>query len=462
MERFVNRKDERAFLEEEYNKTSSALVILYGRRRVGKTALIAEFIKDKPSVYFLATEEREEQNIRAFKTIVADFLQNELMAEADIKQWDILFKLAAEKDMGKKVVIVIDEFQYLGKANPAFPSIFQRIWDTKLKDINVMVILSGSLISMMKNQTLSYDSPLYGRRTGQIKLRQIPFRHYAEFFPSFDRKKLIEFYSVTGGVPKYIELFEQGNDIYEAIEKNILRPSGFLYDEPDFLLQREVSDVGSYYSIIKTIAAGNHKLGKIAGSLEVKQTGITNYLKTLMDLDIIKREVPVTEKNPEKSKKGLYKIKDNFLLFWFKFIFPYRGMIESGHKERVMERIRNNFIDNHVSYIYEDICLEMLWDLNEQDVLPFHFDNAGRWWDNENEIDIVGLDNDGKNIIFGECKYHRQPVGSEVLSELRRKAYEVKRDNDCRNEAYILFSESGFTQELIQNAHKAGNVILIG
>jgi len=257
----------------------SSLVILYGRRRVGKTALAAEFIKEKNALYFLVSEESEAQNRSAFKNMAADFIHNHLLKNANIDSWDLIFQSILDHDSNCKKIIVIDEFQNLGKSNPAFPSIFQRIWDTMLKDKNIMVILCGSLISMMESQTLNYTSPLYGRRTGQIKLKQIPFTHYHEFFPDKNRKELIEYYAITGGVPKYIELFYDCNDIYTAIEKNVISKSSFLYDEPNFLLQREVSEIGSYFSVIKTIAAGNEKLSKIAASLELKQTGLTKYLK---------------------------------------------------------------------------------------------------------------------------------------------------------------------------------------
>ena len=236
-----------------------------------------------------------------------------------------------QTDFEAKPVIVIDEFQYIGKSNPAFPSVFQRIWEEQLKDKPVMVILCGSLISMMESQTLSYNSPLYGRRTAQMKLKQIPFRYYRQFFPDKSENELVEMYAVTGGVPKYIESFADVGDIYEGISENILNPSGYLYDEPQFLLQQEVSEVGSYFSIIKAIAAGNSKLSAIATLLEVKSTSLTKYLKTLIDLDILEREVPVTEDNPEKSKKGLYKIKDNYLRFWFAFVYPNLSFIESGN-----------------------------------------------------------------------------------------------------------------------------------
>ena len=303
MEQFIDRESEMETLQNEYNRNGSSLVIMYGRRRVGKTTLISEFIKDKPALFFLASEESEAQNRNAFKDKAADFLESELLKNADIKNWEVIFKTIADTSFDSKPVIVIDEFQYIGKSNPAFPSIFQRIWEETLKDKPVMVILCGSLISMMKSQTLSYNSPLYGRRTAQIRLKQIPFRYYQEFFPGKNRRELIEMYSVTGGVPKYIELFSETDDIYKSIQRCVLNRSGYLYDEPHFLLQQEVTEIGSYFSIIKAIAAGNSKLSAISTVLEIKSTGLTKYLKTLIDLDILEREVPVTEENPEKRKQ---------------------------------------------------------------------------------------------------------------------------------------------------------------
>jgi len=461
MKKFVDRDDELDFLEKEYNREGSSLVVLYGRRRVGKTALVAEFIKNRASVYFLATEENETQNRIAFKNVIAERTGNEILKNANIDNWDMIFKVWLDTASSEKKLMVIDEFQYLGKANNAFPSIFQRIWDTMLKDKNVMVILCGSLISMMESQTLSYSSPLYGRRTGQIKLKQIPFRHYNEFFPDKTAKELIEYYSITGGVPKYIELFYDSKDIYTAIEKNVLSKSSFLYDEPNFLLQREVSDIGSYFSIIKTIAAGNRKLANIAATLETKQTGLTKYLKTLIDLDIIEREVPVTEDNPEKSKRGLYKIKDNFMMFWFRFIFPNLSYIESGHNKLAMERINANLIDSHIAYVYEDICTEKMWQLNVAGTWDFHFDKVGRWWNNDTEIDIVAIDRSGKDIVFGECKYRTDKTGINVLSELEQKANRVDWKISERRNHFILFSINGFSDELTKLSKIRKDLILM-
>jgi len=314
---------------------------------------------------------------------------------------------------------------------------------------------------MMESQTLAYGSPLYGRRTAQIKLKQIPFRFYHDFFPEMGRKELIERYAVTGGVPKYIELFAEKEDLYEAIRQSIINPSGYLCDEPNFLLRQEVSEVGTYFSIIKAIAAGNSKLSAIAAVLEIKATSLTKYLKTLMDLDILEREVPVTEDKPEKSKRGLYKIKDNYLKFWFTFIYPNRSFIESGHSEIVMNKIRNDLVANHTAFVYEDVCHERMWQLNADGVWPFMFMKLGRYWDAKTEIDVAAVDPDGKNLVLGECKYWNRPVGVKVLHDLEVKAETVPWEKVQRRVWYVLFSAGGFTDELKELAAEREDVLLV-
>ena len=402
------------------------------------------------------------QNRAAFKEKAADFTGNELLRQFDAKNWDVLFQTIMQTPFQEKPIVVMDEFQYIGKSNPAFPSMFQRIWEEQLKDRPVMVILCGSLISMMESQTLSYSSPLYGRRTAQIRLKQIPFRYYHEFFPDKSPRELVEYYSVTGGVPKYIELFSESDDIYHAIQKNILNRSGYLYDEPHFLLQQEVSEIGNYFSIIRAIAAGNSKLSAISTVLEVKSTSLTKYLKTLIDLDILEREVPVTEENPEKSKKGLYKIKDNYLRFWFAFIYPNMSFIESGNSAIVLDKIRKSMVSGHTAFVYEDVCREQMWKLNANGSWPFHFSKLGRWWDSRNEIDIAAIDPDGSNLILGECKFWQEPVGSNILYALEQKAATVEWRKDRRHTWLILFSAAGFTDELKEIAKSRSDLILAG
>lgn len=458
--RFIDRKTEMQTLEREYAREGSSLVILYGRRRIGKSTLISEFIKGKKALFFLASEENETQNRIAFQQKAAEFTQNMLLANSRIADWDTIFRAISDTDFEEKPILVIDEFQYLGKANPAFPSVFQRIWDEQLMQRNVMVILCGSLISMMSSQTLSYSSPLYGRRTAQIRLQQIPFRYYGAFFPQKNRKEQIEYYAVTGGVPKYIELFSGTGDIYQAISECILNRTSFLYEEPQFLLQQEVSEIGTYFSIIRAIAAGNTKLSAIAAVLEIKATGLSKYLSVLIDLDILERETPVTEENPEKSKKGLYKIRDNYLRFWFLFVYPNRSYIESDNSDLLLDKIKREFAERQAAFVYEDICRNRIWALSAEGKWNFMLEKVGRWWNQHEEIDIVAL-GEGKNIIFGECKYRNQPVDTDVFYHLKEKTSAVMWNNQTRTEWYILFSLNGFTQEMQKLASERGDIILI-
>ena len=458
MSRFINRYQELDFLAEQYESPSSSMVVMYGRRRVGKTSLIQEFVKDKPFIYYLATEESEQQNIRQLKDQIAIFTGDTLLARTSIDDWSTLFGFLTRYIRDRRLILVLDEFQYLGKTNPAFPSVFQQLWDTQLKSQNIMVILCGSLIHMMEEQTLNYSSPLYGRRTGQIKLRQIDFQNYREFFPNLSYRELIEHYAVTGGVPKYTELFSGTKPLLEKIKRNILDKQSFLFEEPIFLLRNEVSEVGSYFSIIKSIAAGNRKLGKICADLGVKQTSMPKYLKTLIDLDILYREVPVTEMNPEKSKMGLYQIGDNFIKFWFQFVYPEKARLEISDQAYVLDKIKANFIDNHLAFVYETVCLSEMWGLARLGTL--NFNRLGRWWNNKEEIDLVALDSNGDEIIFGECKYRAQPMDIDVFEDLLRKKELVMWKKSSRTERFILFSISGFTDRLQKLAADRDDLIL--
>jgi len=459
MAKFIDRTEDLNFLQSQYERSDASLVILYGRRRVGKTSLISEFGKDKNMLYFLATEELEAANRSQFKDLVAEYTGNELLKSAFVDNWDVIFTTLSQYETSQRKLIVIDEFQYIGRSNPSFPSIFQKIWES-MKKQNVMVILCGSLISLMETQTLAYESPLYGRRTGQIKLKPIPFEHYHEFYQGKNYRELIEYYSITGGVPKYIELFNDENDIWTAIEKNVLSVRSYLYEEPVFLLQREVSEIGSYFSLIRAIAAGNHKMGAIASVMGVKQTSLTKYLRTLIDLDIIERQVPVTEEKPDMSKRGLYYIKDNFMDFWFKFIYPNRSAIETGNMEQVMTKIRAGFIDCHVSFVYENICRSQLWEIAAAGQLPCHFTRIGRWWDGQHEIDIVAPDSAGTDIVFGECKYTGEPMDIDVFYKLQEKKSAVNWKKELRNESFVFFCISGYTEQMKALAAERTNVFL--
>lgn len=460
MKKFVDREVELQFLESQFSQNGSALVVIYGRRRVGKTALIKEFIKNKKAIYFLATEEVESQNINNFKSLVAKLFNNSLLEKIQNITWEEIFEFITANIESEKIVIVIDEFQYLCKVNPSFASIFQKIWDERLKAKNVFLILCGSLINMMEQQVLNYSSPLYGRRTGQIKLKPLKFKYLKEFFPQATEDELIWLYAILGGVPKYLEVFNYKGDIFESIRENILNKQSFLYEEPLFLLEREIQDIGTYFSLIKSISMGNHKLHQIAQNLSVPQTRLTKYINTLIDLDILRREIPVTEEYPEKSKKGLYFINDNFLNFWFKFVYPFKEQLELDNVEFVLENIKRRIVTEHISYVYEDVCREYVLELSNRSELPLKVSKIGRWWDKNDEIDIVGIDQTSGSILYGECKYTNAKVDIDLFYSLKQKASKVNLKNKTK-EYYIIFSKSGFTERFLNFANEMKNLILI-
>jgi hypothetical protein len=458
MKRFINREWELSALAEQYESPQSSFMVIYGRRRIGKTTLIAEFIKDKKALYFLADKETETQSLKRFAASLAEYTGQAYLSEATFDNWRVLLEIFARHGQNEKKILIIDELPYMVETNPALLSILQGVWDSMMKETNVMLILCGSLIHMMEKHALNYTSPLYGRRTGQLKLRQIEFTFYPRFYPGMPYRRLVEFYAVTGGVPRYIELFDGTKDLYCEIDRLVLRRDSLLYEEPEFLLRHEVEETGSYFSIIKSIAAGNHKAGKISGDTGIKQTSLPKYLKTLIDLDILERQVPVTETNPEKSKRGLYLIKDNFLRFWFRFVFPQRARLELGHTEYVMDNIKNHFIDNHTAYVYERVCMEELWKMNGEGKLRFN--KLGRWWDGKTEIDIVGLDGAGEDILFAECKYRTQPMDVDAYHALRGKSDRVDWNKGSRRCMYVLFSIGGFTERLKDLARHRDDLVL--
>lgn len=450
--KFIDRKREMSTLEKEYNRENS-FVVLYGRRRTGKTTLIKEFIKDKNSFYFFADKQNESLQINRFKNQLAEHFKDEFLKKIEINDWDTIFDYFISKIGDEKFVLVIDEFQYLCLMNKGFSSIFQRIYDEKIADKNIMVILCGSLISMMYSEVLSYDSPLYGRRTAQIKLQPISFEYYKEFFDNKSKRELIEFYSITGGIPKYILEFDRNKNPLWNIENNIFNKDNFLYSEPKFLLQEEINDLSRYFSILNSIALGNTKLSSICSHLGLNSSSMTSYITKLIDLDILEKEVPVTE-NIENGKKGLYKIKDNYLKFWFSYVYPYQSYLEIENLSYPLEKIKNEF-NLWVSKIYEDLARKTI--LNNSEI-PFPIKKLGRWWNNNEEIDIVGLgDNE---IIFGECKWSNKKVGLSVLLSLKEKSKSVKWSNNSRKEYFILFSKEGFSDDLISLSKKDKTIIL--
>lgn len=464
--RFIGRKNELHTLNTEYNRNSS-FVVIYGRRRVGKTTLIKEFLKNKTAFYYLATEELESQSMKRLANVIARTTKNTLLQKIEFTDWLDLFQLIADYKPEEKKVLVIDEFPYLVKTNSAFPSILQNAWDEFLKDSNVMLILSGSLIGMMQKHALSYDSPLYGRRTAQMRLTPLPFTSIYET-QNLPFEQAVEQFALTGGVPKYLEFFEDGRPLEEQLKDAVFSKNGFLYEEPNFLLKSESLTAVNYFSIIKTIADGNHKLGKIASALGQESSSLTPYLSTLSDLGFIEKRTPITEKNPEKSRKGLYFIADNFLRFWFCYVYPYKGELELDNMQIVLDEIHKDFKEKFVAFAYEDICKDIFAKLCSNNAISFVPSRIGSYWlndyDGDTEIDVMSVDHQNKQVFVGECKYHTKPVDAPVYFTLKEKvdnASEIRKSFPKYNVIYGLFSKSGFTKRMLDIAKENPNILLI-
>ena len=464
--KFLGREKEILVLEKEYNR-DSGFVVIYGRRRIGKTTLIKQFIKGKTAFYFLATKEVESQSMKRFAGVIARTTGNSVLQKAAFSDWLDLFQAVADYKPNEKKVLVIDEFPYLVKVNDSFPSILQNAWDEILKDSNVMLILCGSLISMMKKHALSYESPLYGRRTAQMRIAPLPFTTvYENQKLSFE--EAAEQYSITGGVPKYMEFFSDGQPLYEQIKENVLSKNGFLYEEPNFLLTDEVQVPTNYFSIIKVIADGNHKLGTIAGILGLETSALTPYLKTLSELGFIEKQVPVTEKNAEKTRKGLYFISDNFLRFWFRYVYPYKGELELDNTQISLDELDKDFKEKFVAFAYEDICKEIFARLCSDKAIDFTPSKIGSYWLNDKsgntQIDVMAVDTVNKRLFAGECKYHNQPIDADVYFELVKKvdnSSEIKSAFKGYTVIYGVFSKSGFTSRMTDISNSNPNLFLI-
>lgn len=464
--RFIGRKNELHTLNTEYNRNSS-FVVIYGRRRVGKTTLIKEFLKNKTAFYYLATEELESQSMKRLANVIARTTKNTLLQKIEFTDWLDLFQLIADYKPEEKKVLVIDEFPYLVRTNSAFPSILQNAWDEFLRDSNVMLILSGSLIGMMQKHVLSYDSPLYGRRTAQMRLTPLPFTSIYET-QNLPFEQAVEQFALTGGVPKYLEFFEDGRPLEEQLKDAVFSKNGFLYEEPNFLLKSEFLTAVNYFSIIKTIADGNHKLGKIASALGQESSSLTPYLSTLSDLGFIEKRTPITEKNPEKSRKGLYFIADNFLRFWFCYVYPYKGELELDNMQIVLDEIHKDFKEKFVAFAYEDICKDIFAKLCSNNAISFVPSRIGSYWlndyDGDTEINVMSVDHQNKQVFAGECKYHTKPVDAPVYFTLKEKvdnAAEIRKSFPKYNVIYGLFSKSGFTKRMLDIAKENPNILLI-
>lgn len=460
--RFVNRNQELDFLEKLYRKTEkqAQFLVLYGKRRVGKTELIKQFFKDKPNLYYLASKGSARDQLRTATEIITRHFDEEFLGRDAFSEWRTLFDYLGKKlkDTKERLVLIFDEFPYLADSDKAIPSYFQYGWDERLKDTHVMLVLMGSSIAMMYKQVLSNSSPLYARRTNQWLLEPFTFAQSKNFFDSSDFERVFSLYALSGGIPAYLREFDAQKSVLENIEEKVLTKGAFLYLEPELLLADEFKEPRKYLTILKAVGLGRTKYSELLNSTGFANNILSSYLRTLIDLKIVKREVPITEKSPKKSKKGIYSLADSFLRFYFSFVFPDLSLVESGEIKRLFDK-NKEILTQLIAKTYEDTTAEFIKTATKKGAFP-HFEQMGRWWDKDTEIDLVGLNKGENSILFVETKWSKKPIGGRVLQELKQKARKVKWGKKDRKEYFALVAKSGFSEDLVKEAKKKG-VILI-
>lgn len=459
---FINRKVELNFLETTYTKAHSQaqFVILYGKRRVGKTELIKHFIKDKPALYYLASKGTAKEQLGDISLITGNFFNETFITANTFGSWRQYFDYLGTKlaQADTPMVLVIDEFPYLAHSNSAVPSYFQYGWDEVLKNHKVVLVLMGSSIAMMQKHTLAHKSPLYGRRSSQWLLDPFSFKESKNFYPNGDFTKIMEFYALLGGIPAYLKEFDATATLEQNIVQKILTKSAFLNTEPELLIADEFDEPKNYLSLLRSIGVGATKFGDILNYTGLQSSQATSYLKRLIDLKVIKREVPITEKIPLKSKMGLYTITDNFIRFYFSCVYPYQNFVETGNFEAFLTATRD-VITRIIAKTYEDLAVEFAQNLMLQGTIP-NFDRLGRWWRDKTEIDMVGLNQQTNTAVFAEVKYQTKPLNYGHYLTLVAKAKEVSWGGPQRNNLYMLVSKSGFEPDAKAKLLKEG-VILI-
>lgn len=437
---FVDREKELAFLNERYGAKNAEMIIIYGRRRVGKTELIKQFINGKKALYFLGELQNEDQLVAMYSQTAGEILQDDFLKNNPFKTWRSLFDYLHRYFEKEKIILIFDELPYISRKNKGFLSLLQHYWDERWKKLSLKLILCGSSISMMQKIALSYASPLYGRRTGQIHLQQLDFASFCSFFKPWAIDDKIRAYAVLGGVPRYAEEFDAKATLMQNIERKMLDKDTFLYREAKFLLMEELKDYTNYFAILKAIAYNKNSFNEISNFSGVSTTKLSAYMSKLIDLGIIKREVPVTIKKEKTVRTGNYWIEDNFFRFWFKYIYPNMSLIEIGRPSIASELIMQD-IDNYTSRVFENIVAGALMGMSFDKKIEF-FNKWGKWWHEDKEIDVVALNEQEKKILFCECKWQDNMDAKRLLAELREKAKYVEWNSEKRKEQYTIFAKS--------------------
>lgn len=463
--KFINRVKELEWLEETYQKASESgqFLVVYGKRRVGKTELVTYFLKDKPYVYYLANRTTKGEQLQSATAVFMAGFSDTYIAGSSFPNWrdffDYLIKKVGERQKSKQpITLVFDEFPYLVEADGGISSFFQYGWDRGLKDQKALLVIMGSSISMMYKHALSKSAPLYGRRTGQWLLESFNYQETKKFYPKAPFENSFSLFAVSGGIPAYARVFDGQKTLKENMVENVLPEGKYLSVEPELLLSEEFDDARSYLTILQAIGLGRTKFSEILQQSHLPATALPIYLQTLTELRLVKKEVPVTEPIPEKSKKGNYSLSDPFLRFYFSFIFPNNSLIKSHSYETLFAQ-HSETLTQLVAKSYEDASAEFIQEAIEQGILP-HYEQMSRWWDKNTEIDLVGLNKTDNSILFVETKWNTKPLDTNVLDDLKRKAQKVEWGRKGRKEYFALVAKAGFNDELIEKSKKEGIILI--
>lgn len=455
---FYCRQEELGEMNRRYAKKRFECIVIYGRRRVGKTALINEFCKDKKSIFFSALNASSQENLEALsKAVYLAQNPNAVSAPAFGSYADALDAIT-QLAQQEQLVFVIDEYPYLAKAEPSFSSRLQHIIDHVWQESSLYVILCGSSMSFMEYQVLGYESPLYGRRTAQFKLQAMTYREMTAFYPQLPLEEQALLYGVTGGIPHYINKLDVENDMDEALIQNLFTTSAYLFEEPENLLKQELREPAIYNSVISAVAGGASRMNEIATKVGLESGICSKYLRVLLELGILKKETPMTEK---VGKRTIYLLEDNFFRFWYRFIPKNLSVITANRVRQIYERAIKSQFSDYMGLIFEKMCQQYLV-YYAQD-LPFAIGEIGQWWGSdaqthrEVQIDIVASSPEGSEYLIGSCKYKNEKIGVDELELLKSYANIFRHSGKFY---YYIFAKNGFTDALQQRAAQ-GEVTLV-
>lgn len=455
---FYCREEELGTMNSRYKKGKFECIIIYGRRRVGKTALINEFCKDKPTIYFSALNASPQENLEALSKAIYAYKDPEGTSAPTYRSYDDAFDEITALAKRKRIVFVIDEYPYLARAEKVISSKLQHLIDHKWQESKLYLILCGSSMSFMEYQVLGYESPLYGRRTAQFKIQSLTYKEMTAFHPELDNEDQALLYGITGGIPHYINKLDIDGEMDEALIENFFNTSSYLFEEPENLLKQELREPALYNSIISAVAGGATHSNEISTKVGIESSTCAKYISVLLELGILKRETPITEK---PGRKTIYVLGDNFFRFWYRFVPRNMSAISAGRIRQIYPQAVKRFIPDYMGLVFEKMCREYL--LRYAENLPILLGDAGQWWGTdakarkEIQIDIVGTPVEGNEYIIGSCKYRNEKIGADELELLHSYAEVFGKGSKYH---YFIFSKGGFTDALMAQAGKEDVVLL--